>query len=191
MKRVRYWVLAGFVVLALLVLMPSSHAKAEEESIVGTWFNTVLVNTPSGPVPFTTELVTVNPRGTFIDTLSIAHSSQNPSFTGPLAPLAVDFSDALGIWKPTGDLNQFAFTFKRFLFAGATVPSVYGPGPFFPGENIGMATIEAVGTLQTSAGGQILAGPFTFQLTNLQGTVVLAASGTFSATRLQIQPLMP
>lgn len=52
-----------------------------------------------------------------------------------------------------------------------------------------MATIEAVGTLQTSASGQTLSGSYTFQLTNLHGIVVLAASGTFSATRLQIQPL--
>lgn len=52
-----------------------------------------------------------------------------------------------------------------------------------------MATIEAIGTLQTSASGQTLSGSFTFQLTNLQGTAVLPASGTFSATRLEIEPL--
>ena len=187
MKGVRYWVLAVVVFLALFGSMPNSQVNAEEnQSVVGAWINTVTVNTPSGLVPLTTELVAINPGGTFIDTLSIAHNSQNPSFTG--TPLAVDFSDAIGIWKPTEDSNHFAFTFKRFLFAGANTPTA-AYGSFFPGQNVGEATIEAVGILQTTASGQTLSGPFIFQLTNLQGTVVLAASGMFSATRLQIQPL--
>lgn len=170
--------------------MPSSHVRAQDQqgSVVGSWINTVLVNTPAGPQPLATEFVAINPGGTFIDTDAIAHSSQNPFFTGPFAPLAVDFSDAIGTWKPASDSNQIAFTFKRFLFAGANTPSS-AYGSFFPGQNVGEATIEAVGTLQTSAGGQTLSGSYTFQLTNLEGTVVLAASGTFSATRLKIQPL--
>jgi hypothetical protein len=163
--------------------------RADGGSVVGSWINMVTVNTPSGPQPLTTELIAINPGGTFIDTLTIAHSSQNPFFTGPFAPLAVDFSDAIGTWKRVGDdSNQFAFTFKRFLFAGANTPTA-AYGSFFPGQNVGMATIEAVGTLRTSAAGQTLSGSFTFQLTNLQETVVLPASGTFSATRLEIEPL--
>ena len=169
--------------------VPASVVRADGGSVVGAWINAVTVNTPSGPQPLATEFFAINPGGTFIDTLTIAHSSQNPFFTGPFAPLAVDFSDAIGTWKQVGDdSNQFAFTFKRFLFAGANTPTA-AYGAFFPGQNVGEATIEAVGTLQTSASGQTLSGPFTFQLTNLQGTVVLAASGTFSATRLKIEPL--
>jgi hypothetical protein len=169
--------------------LASPVVRADGGSVVGSWINAVTVNTLSGPQPLTTELIAINPGGTFIDTLTIAHSSQNPFFTGPFAPLAVDFSDAIGIWKQVGDeSNQFAFTFKRFLFAGGNTPTA-AYGSFFPGQNVGMATIEAVGTLRTSAAGQTLSGTFTFQLTNLQGIVVLPASGTFSATRLEIEPL--
>ena len=189
-----YFTAACIVLLALFALLrltPSSPVKADEgSSIVGTWINAVAVNTPSGSQPLATELASFNPGGTFADAISIAFSSQNPAFTGPFAPLAVNFSDGLGTWKQVGDdSNQFALTFKRFIFAGATTPTAYGAGPFFPGQNVGVATIEAVATLETGASGQTLTGPFTFQLTNLQGTVVLAARGTFSATRLQIQPL--
>jgi hypothetical protein len=150
-----------------------------------------MVYTPSGSLqPLATEFLAINPGGTFVDTLTIAHSSQNPSFTGPFAPLAVEFSDAIGTWQPVGDSNQIAFTFQRFLFAGPNTPNTPTYDWQFLGQYVGQATIEAVGTLQTTAKGQILSGPYTFQLTNLDGTVVLAASGTFSATRIQIQPLV-
>ena len=186
-----YFTAACIALLALFALVRNSRVKAddnEQGSVVGSYLNTVTVNTPPGAPPLIfPELVAINPGGTFIDTLAIAHSSQNPFFTGPFAPLAVDFSDAIGTWKPAGDSNQIAFTFKRFLFAGANTPtSAYGS--FFPGHNVGVATIEAVGTLQTGPTGQTLTGTFTFQLTNLQGTVVLPASGTFSAMRLEVEP---
>jgi hypothetical protein len=163
--------------------------RADGGSVVGAWINAVAVNTPSGTQPLTTELITINPGGTVIDTLTIAHSSENPFYTGPFAPLAVDFSDAIGTWKQVSeDSNQIAFTFKRFLFAGANTPTA-AYGSFFPGQNVGMATIEAVGTLQSGPTGQTLTGTYTFQLTNLQGAVVLPARGTFAATRLIIEPL--
>ncbi len=192
-RRSKLYLLAlSILLVALFASMPSSHVRAQNQqgSIVGTWIVAVAVNTPSGSQPLATELASFNPGGIFIDTISIAHSSQNPFFTGPFAPLAVDFSDAFGTWKQVGDdSNQFAITFKRFIFAGANTPTAsYGP-ILFPGQNVGEATIEAVATLQTGAGGDTATGPFTFQLTNLQGTVVLGASGTFSATRLKIEPL--
>jgi hypothetical protein len=62
-------------------------------------------------------------------------------------------------------------------------------GPFFPGQNVGMATVQAVATLHTGAQRDTLTGPFTFQLTNLSELVVFAGSGTFSAARLEIEPL--
>lgn len=147
-------------------------------------------DTPPGAPPLViTELLSINPGGTFIDTLSIAHSSQNPLFSGPFAPLAVDFGDAFGTWKQRGDdSNQFAITFKRLLFAGANTPTaIYGA--CFPGQHVGSASIQAVATLRHGEHWDTLTGPFTFQLTNLDGRVVLAASGTFSATRLKIEPL--
>jgi len=187
-----YLLVLGIVLVGLFASMTGSYVKADGQqgSIVGTWIATVTVNTPSGPQPLATELASFNPGGTFTDAISIAFSSQNPSFAGPFAPLAVDFSDALGTWKQVGeDPNHVAMTFKRFLFAGANTPTaVYGS--FFPGQNVGMATIQAVVTLQTNASGQpMVTGPFTFQLTNFAGDVVLAAGGTVSAKRLEIEPL--
>ncbi len=192
-------ILGGLITIGLsLVNLPrrsvpgfaTSVVRADDGSIVGTWFNTVTVNTPPGAPPFViTELVSFNPGGTFIDTLSIAHSSQNPFLAGPLAPLAADFSDALGIWQHMGDdSNQFAITFKRLIFAGADTPTA-AYGTFFPGQHVGFANIQAVATLQHGQHGDKATGPFTFQLINLSGQVVLAASGTFSATRLKIEPL--
>lgn len=183
-----YLLAFSMALLATIAMVRNSHVKADDGSVVGSWINTVTINTPPGVPPLVVpEFVTVNPGGTFVDTLAIAHSSQNPFFAGPFAPLAVEFSDAIGTWRQAGD-NQVAFTFKRFLFAGAnTPPSAYGS--FFPGQNVGTATIEALGSVQSTARGQTLSGTFTFQLTNLQGTVVLPANGTFSATRLEIEPL--
>jgi hypothetical protein len=195
-----YTRLACMALLTWFALAPSSWVRAQntqqQVSVVGSWVNTVLVNTPSGLEPFTTELLAINPGGTFVDTLTIAHSSQNPSFTGPFAPLAVEFSDAIGTWQPVGDSNQIALTFQRFLFAGPNTPASDYPtldgSPFFPGQYVGVATIEAVGTLHNTSNGQILSGTYTFQLTNLLGINVLpGAKGTFSATRIQIQPLAP
>lgn len=185
-----YLFVLGGVLLALMASIPTSQVKAQDQqgTIVGSWLVNVDVNTPAGAVPFATELASFNAGGTFTDAISIAFSSQNPGFAGPLAPLAVNFSDALGTWKPVGeDSNQYAATFKRFLFAGPNTPTA-AYGAFFPRQNVGQATIEAVATLHSGAGGDTITGPFTFQLTNLQGTVVLAASGTFSATRVKIQP---
>lgn len=185
-----YLVAFSIVVLAVLASMPNSHVKADENqqgSIVGTWMITSTINTPPGTPPFVfTELGSFNPGGIFIDTFSLDHNSANP-FVPP--PLAVDFSDKFGTWKEVGDSNQFAGTFKEFLFAGPDTPaSVYGP-ILFLGQNVGVATVEFVATLQTGAGGDTITGPFTFQLTNLQGATVFTGSGTFSGTRLQIQPL--
>jgi ABC-type phosphate/phosphonate transport system permease subunit len=179
-----YVVVLAMVFLGILASMTGPYVRAEGQQVIGTWF--VTVYTSSG-AQLATELATFNPGGTFADAISIAFNSENPAFTG--TPLAVNFSDALGTWKQVGeDPNQVAMTFKRFLYAGRSTPAgVYGS--FFPGQNVGVATIEAVGTLQNSAAGQTITGQFTFQLTDLAGNVVLPASGTFSAKRLEIQPL--
>ena len=189
-RQLRLALLAvSIALLVLFALVPKSHVSAQDQqgSIVGTWINTATINTPPGAPPFVfTELATFNPGGTFLDTFALDHDSANP-FVPP--PLAVDFSDKLGTWKQVGDANQFAVTFKEFLFAGPNTPTAdYGP-ILFPGQDVGMANVEAVVTLHTDAGADTLTGPFTFQLTNLQGTVVFAGSGTVSATRLKIQPL--
>jgi hypothetical protein len=163
--------------------------QGNQSSVVGTWIVTVNVDTPAGSQPLAKELASFNSGGTFIDAISIAFSSENPAFAGPFAPLAVNFSDAFGAWKTVGgDSSKVAATFKRFLFAGANTPTA-AYGSFFPGQNVGEATIEVAGTLQATTSGEILLGSYTFQLTNLQGTVVLGGSGTFTASRVNIQPL--
>jgi hypothetical protein len=164
--------------------------QGNQSSVVGAWTVTVYVNGPGGALlPFATEFATFNPGGTFSDAINLAFNSENPAFAGPLAAFAVNFSDAYGSWKQVGDdPNQIAGTFKRFLYAGASTPaSVYGS--FFPGQHVGEATVQFTGTVQNTASGQTLSGSFTFQLTNLQGAVVLSGSGPFAATRIKVQPL--
>jgi hypothetical protein len=163
--------------------------QGNQSGVVGAWTVTVFVNAGNALLPFATEFGTFNPGGTFSDAINLAFNSENPAFAGPLAAFAVNFSAAYGSWKQVGDdPNQIAGTFKRFLYAGASTPAaVYGS--FFPGQHIGEATVQFTGTVQNTASGQTLSGSFTFQLTNLQGAVVLSGSGPFSAKRINVQPL--
>jgi len=195
MKRTIITLSTTVVLAAIVGTLGSLHTtraqgqQGDQGSVVGTWIVTVNVDTPNGPSRLATELASFNPGGTFVDAISIAFSSENPAFTGPFAPLAVNFSDAFGTWKQAeDDSGQFAATFKRFLFAGANTPTAFY-GSFFPGQNVGEATVEVAGAIQATKSGQTLSGAYTFQLTNLDGTVVLAAGGTFTATRVKIQPL--
>ncbi len=181
-----YFLALSFVLLAVFALTPTSRVKADDDqdgSVVGTWIFTVTL----APGFVETELVAINPGGTFTTTGTAfnAHSSQNP-FLPPF--LVADFSDGYGAWKRQGDSNRFALTFKRLLFAGARTPTALY-GPFFVGQNIGVATIQAVATLQHGEDGATLEGPFTFQVRNLRGEEVGTGSGTASATRLKVEPL--
>jgi hypothetical protein len=189
MRKLGLYFAAVCVAVSLLVLMPSSHGQGANHGIAGTWIITATVNTPPGAPPFVfTDLIALNSGGTLTGASSAfnAHTSENPSLP---APLVVDTSDAYGTWSPEGDdSNQFALTFRRFLFAGAnTSTALYGP--FFPGQNVGVNAVEAVGTFHTGKNGDSLTGSFTNQFVNLNGEVVFAGSGTFAATRLGIEPL--
>jgi hypothetical protein len=191
MRKLGLYFAAVCVAVSLLVLMPSSHGRVANHGIAGTWIVTVTVNTPPGAPPFVfTDVIAFNSGGTLTGASSAfnAHTSENPFLP---APLVVDTSDAYGTWSPEGDdSNQIALTFRRFLFAGAnTSTALYGS--FFPGENVGVNTVQAVGTFHTGSEGDSLAGSFTNQLVNLGGTNVFAGNGTFSATRLEIDPLAP
>jgi hypothetical protein len=189
MKRTLISLTAAVALAAMVGMVGSSHtthAQNQQGSVVGTWIVTVNVDTPGGPAPLATELVSFSPGGVFTDAISIAFNGENPVFAG--TPLAANFSDAFGSWKPLSDGNGFAATFKRFIFATPNSPAA-AYGSFFPGQNVGQATIQAVGALRASSSGPSLAGSFTFQFTNLQGSVVLAGTGSFTATPLKIQPL--
>jgi len=179
------------IVMSLIALMPSLWAQTDNQSIVGTWIITVTVNTPPGAPPFIfTDFIAFHEGGTLTAASSAfnAHTSENPFLP---APLVVDTSDGYGSWKPLGDdTNQFALTFKRFLFAGTnTSTALYGP--FFPGQNVGVNAVQAVGAVHSGRNGDSLTGSFTNQFVNTGGQVVFAGSGTFTAIRLAIQPLMP
>ncbi len=110
---------------------------------------TVTVNTPPGAPPFVfTDLIAFNSGGTLTAARSAfnAHTSENPFLP---SPLVVDTSDGYGAWKSQGDdSDQFALTFRRFLFAGANTPTALY-GSFFHGQNVGVNTVEAVGTFHT------------------------------------------
>jgi hypothetical protein len=188
-KSRRYYVTACLV-LSLLALMSNSYVEAANDNIAGMWIVTVTVKTPPGAPAFVfTDLIAFNSGGTLTTVSSTfnAHTSENALL--PTTALQVDTSDGYGAWRSQGDdSGQFALTFSRFLFAGANTSSAYGP--FILGQYIGINTVEAVGTLQTSESGDSLVGSFTNQFVNLNGQIVFAGSGTFSATRFKIKPLV-
>jgi hypothetical protein len=179
-----YFVAACLVSAAVFGLIPRAKVSADDRSIVGAWIVTTMPDTPPGASPFAfSELAAFNPGGTWTDTHAIAHGSEIP-FLPP--PLAVDSSDAFGSWQRVGDSNQFATTLKRLLFAGSNTPmSLYGP--FFPGQNVGMETVNTVLTLQTGQNGDTLQGPFVAQFANLNGQVVFTAAGTVMAKRVKVE----
>ena len=185
MRKLAFWIVS-IVLLSLAPFMPSARAQAGNQSIVGTWTVTVTVNTPKGAPPFVfTDFIAFNQGGTLSAASSAfnAHTSENPYLP---APFVVDTSDGYGVWKSAGDdSNAVAITFQRFLFAGAaSSQALYGP--FVPGQYVGTNAVQAEGTLQNG----VLAGSFTTQFTNLGGTMTFSGSGTFTATRLKIEPLL-
>ena len=180
-----YLLVVSFVVLTLYSLTPTSQVKADDDlggSIVGTWIGPLSLNDSSIVI---TELPSFNRGGTIAGTNTFSHNCQNP-FLPPV--LTVELSDYLGSWAPMADSNQIAITLKRLLFACPNTPAAdYGPS--FPGQNIGLASIQAVGTVRHTESGDTLTGPVTFQLTNLFDQVVFAGSGTAFFTRVVIEPL--
>ena len=180
--------------LAALAAMPAPRAIADDdqdESVVGTWIGAARFDTPPGTPPLVeAELASIHRAGILTGTSGIDHSSQNP-FVPP--GLVVELSDYFGSWAPIGDFDQIAVTFKRLVFAGPGTPSaIYHQ--LFPGENMGLATIQSVVTLQHTQSGDVLEGRFTFELTTLDGQPVPAAvggrgSGTVSLSRVAIEPL--
>ena len=182
------------VLFAALAVMPVSRAVADDNqdgSVVGTWIGAATFDTPPGTRPLIEmEVASIYPGGIVTGTDEIDHSSQNP-FVPPA--LAVTLSDYFGTWAPIGDSDKIAVTFKRLLFAGPYTPStIYHQ--LFQGQNVGMASIQSVVTLQHTMSGDILSGPFTFQLTTLDGQPVPAnmggrGSGTVSLSCVAIEPL--
>jgi hypothetical protein len=184
---------AALAILGMATTMVKHGASlvyADDGNVAGTWVITVTVNTPPGAPPFIfTDLIAFNHGGTLVAT----STAFNPHTSEILAgPLGVDTSDGYGVWEPGGGPNEIGITFKRFLFAGANASSaaLYSSS-FVAGQNVGVNTVEAVGTLHAGEGGGTLTGSFTTQFLNLGGANVFSGSGTFTATRLEVEPLAP
>ena len=178
---------AALAILGMAATMAKHGAPvvyAHDGNAVGTWIITVTVNTPPGAPPFVfTDLIAFNEGGT----LTATSTAFNPHTSEILpGPLGVNTGDGYGVWEPGAGPNEVRITFKRFLFAGANASSaaLYSSSSV-PGQNIGVNMVEAVGML----GGGKLAGSFTTQFSNLGGTNVFVGNGTFSATRLEMEPL--
>lgn len=167
----------------LFALAPCAQVRADDGSILGTWIVTTTPNLPPGvPALVYTELVSFNGDGTLVDTHAIAHGSELPFLP---AVVAVDSSDAFGIWRPVG-WSRFQTIHKRLLFAGPNTPSaLYGPAA--QGQQVGFETVQTMLTLEIGANGETLTGPFTVQFTNLNGQVVFADTGTVSFQRLKFE----
>jgi hypothetical protein len=182
MQRLRLYLLAaGFVGLALLALTPTARVKADDDQdggIVGTWIGSLSLNGSSIVI---TELPSFGGGGTVRGTNTFSHN----------IPAARTYGRAKRLfrsWAPIAGSSQIAITLKRLIFACPNTP-VANYGQSFPGQNVGIVSIQAVGTVQHTENGDTLTDPVTFQLTNLLDQVVFAGSGTASFTRVAIEPL--
>jgi len=155
------------VLFAALGATPASRAIADDDqdgSVVGAWTGTASLAGIS-----LTELATINVDGTMAGVDGIFDFCQIPNV--PPA-LVVKASGYFGSWAHIGDSDQIALTFKRLLFACPNTPtSLYGT--FFPGQNIGLGTIDVLLTLQHNTKcGDSLMGRYTYQLMTLDGQPV-------------------
>jgi len=176
---------------AAFAVTPTSRAMAQDDqggSVVGTWTGTALL----AGIPLT-ELANINLDGTMAGVDGIYDFCQIP--TVPSA-LVVKASGYFGSWAHVGNSDEIALTFKRLLFACPNTPtSLYGT--FFPGQNIGLGTIEVLLTLQHNTRcGDSLTGRYTYQLTTLDGRLVPGGisngsigGGSVSLCRVEIEPL--
>lgn len=65
MRKLGLYLATAFILVALLVLIPSWHVNAANQGLVGTWLVTVTVNTPPGAPPFVfIDLIAFNSGGT-------------------------------------------------------------------------------------------------------------------------------
>jgi hypothetical protein len=167
------------------VVTPTSQVKAddgENGNVVGSWIGTI---NPGTPFAFT-DLLSLNLGGTASGTNGNAHNSQNTN-APPFA--RVDASDFFGSWEPIGH-GQIAGTVKWLLFLGPNSPAntinLYCPPGLtcFPGQNIGVVTLETVATLQHTNSGDSLTGNYSIKYRNLSDVVVFSGSGMLSFSRI-------
>ena len=128
------------MLFAAFAMVPTSHVKADD-SIVGTWIGTLSLNSSI----IVTELPSFSGGGTVAGTNTFSHNCQNPFVP---SVLMVELSDYYGSWEAIVS-DQFAITLKRLIFAcanGSTPVQIYHWS--FPGQNVGIVSIQAVGTVK-------------------------------------------
>lgn len=182
----------ALVIFGALTVTPRLPAIAQDDESgtpVGSWMGTILTESPSG-FPPSIGLFNLNRDGTITGTDGDSQSSSLPPTLCPTpCTLAVDHGAEFGSWARVGD-HQFAATLKALLFAGPnTPPEIYGQ--LFSGQNVGLGTLQVANiTLQHTASGDTLMGRFTVQYESFfLNEVVITTSGSFSFTRVAIEPL--
>jgi hypothetical protein len=174
-------------------LTPSGTLRAEidrADGITGTWSFVVSADVPGAPPLVFNELITFDGGGGLTETNSLqnANSGLNP-FAPPQA--SITCSEGHGNWRTTPSGKRVATTFRQLLFAGpGTSEADYGP-ILFPGQHIGVATIQERLNRRRDGNSEVLEGRFTIQFRNLQGVVLFSGSGTVEGRRVPIEPLMP
>jgi hypothetical protein len=170
------------VLFAALVVTPGSPATADD--CVGSWIGAISFDAGA---PSIIGQLNINRDGTITGTDGAAHSSQVKP-PPALSAFAVDSGGYFGSWVHIGG-NQIGGTIKELLFAGPNTPTqIYGS--FFLGQNVGIGTLSAEATCQHTSSGDVASGPWTLQLESFfLDKVVITNSGTFSFTRVAIEPL--
>jgi hypothetical protein len=182
-----------FVSFAAFAATPSSLATADADQAgecgIGSWIGTISFEAPPGAPPLVGQ-VNINRDGTITGTDGGVHGSQ-VELPPALSALAVDLGDYFGSWARIGGSNRSAGTIKRLLFAGPNTPTaIYGP--FVLGQNIGLGTLSEDVTCAHTSSGDAIAGPWTFQFYSFfLNKVVITNRGTFSFSRVAIEPLAP
>ena len=172
------------VLFAALVVTPGSPATADD--CVGSWIGAISFDAGA---PSIIGQLNINRDGTITGTDGAAHSSQVKP-PPALSAFAVDSGGYFGSWVHIGG-NQIGGTIKELLFAGPNTPTaIYGP--FVLGQNIGLGTLSEDVTCAHTSSGDAIAGPWTFQFYSFfLNKVVITNRGTFSFSRVAIEPLAP
>jgi hypothetical protein len=177
---------------AAVTLTVGDSVRADTEGqrhLAGTWIITVTPALPPGVPPLTfTEMITFEVGGGLTETNTVLNPQSGASPILPPPATGLTGSDGHGNWKRVSGDHEFAYTFRKLLFAGPVTDPVFGP-VLFTGQHIGAFTAQALFSIRREGENEVLEGTFTAQFRNLQDAVVGTASGTFTGRRLAVEPL--
>jgi hypothetical protein len=165
-------VVTGAIALALASWdAPRAQADEGEGGFVGSWMGTA---TATGvPLPPLLTMLTFTGDGNVIE----AHRPFLPPAISPVGPLLVTAGH--GAWARTGD-HQFAVTIA-LLYEGTA------DNPTFSGQ---VALLEKVRfKIAYDPQSDTLSGNLVDELRDPGGNLVFSGPGTFTATRIGVEPL--